>query len=819
MLSMDLRDAFRGFARHPGFAAAAVLSLAVGVGANTAIFSVASALLLRPLPYPDPARLVILWNRSPGLGIAADWFSTGQYADVRNAAPSLEQVAIAYGANETLAGDGEPERISTIRVSSSLLPMLGAKPLLGRLFTEEEDSQTPATTAILGYGTWVRRYGSDPQVVGRTIEMNGRPLRIVGVLPESFSLPHEVVPTLGLAADADLVIPFPIPPAATQARNREDYNIVGKLKPGRTVEDLQREMDTLTARLRRDFPDLYPPNGGMRFEVVPLHEQVVGRARSAVSLLTAAVACVLLIACANVANLLLSRGVSRQREIAVRAAVGADRGRIVRQLLTESVLLSVAGGAVGVLLAFWGLKWMHLLGAKSVPRLNDIRINGGVLLYCLSLSLVSAVIFGLVPALRAARVDLQVHLKDGHGSSAGLAPWGRRQRTRKGLVVAEMTLSVMLLIGAGLLIRSFANVRHLPPGFNPSGVLTLEVTLMPPKYPDTDHVLEGYRELWTRLARVPGAVAAGGVTSVPLSDMMAWGPITVEGRMASASERFISVDERAIAGDYFGVMQIPLRTGRQFTDADTRTSPRVAIVDERMAGSLWPGGDAIGKRFKTGGIDAGPTAPWITIVGVVGTIKQDALDADSRMAAYFPQTQLTPRGIVAVLRTDGDPAALAPAVRREIRDMNGNIPIHNVKPMMERLNDSLAQRRFSMTLLAIFAALAAALAAIGIYSVIAFLVEQGSREVGIRMALGATPGNIAMLVLRHGMVLAAAGIIAGLAGALALTRVMRSLLFGVDPADGFTYGAVVALVLASALSACYLPARRAARLDPVSTLR
>ena len=535
--------------------------------------------------------------------------------------------------------------------------------------------------------------------------------------------------------------------------------------------------------------------------------------------MTAAVACVLLIACANVANLLLSRGVSRQREIAVRAAVGADRGRIVRQLLTESLLLSVAGGVVGVLLAFWALKWMHLLGAKSVPRLNDIRIDGGVLLYCLLLSIVSAVIFGLVPALRAARVDLQVHLKDGHGASAGLAPWGRRQRTRKGLVVAEMTLSVMLLIGAGLLIRSFANVRHLPPGFNPSGVLTLEVTLMPPKYPDTDHVLEGYRELWTRLARIPGAVAAGGVTSVPLSDMMAWGPITVEGRMASASERFISVDERAIAGDYFGVMQIPLRAGRQFTDADTRTSPRVAIVDERMAESLWPGGEAVGKRFKTGGVDAGPTAPWITVVGVVGTIKQDALDADSRMAAYFPQTQLTPRGIVAVLRTDGDPAALAPAARREIRDMNGNIPIHNVKPMMERLNDSLAQRRFSMTLLAIFATLAAALAAIGIYSVIAFLVEQGSREVGIRMALGATPGNIAMLVLRHGMVLAVAGIIAGLAGALTLTRVMRSLLFGVDPADGFTYGAVVALVLASALSACYLPARRAARLDPVRTLR
>ena len=814
---MDLRDACRGFARHPGFAAVAVLSLAIGIGANTAIFSVVNALLLRALPYPRADRLVILWNRSPGLGIAQDWFSTAQYFDIRGAATSLEDAAIAYGANETIAGDGEAERISTVRGSSNLLPMFGARPLLGRLFTADEDTASPAATVILGYRTWQRRYGSDPNVVGRRIELNGRPYQIVGVLAEGFSLPHEVLPTVGMAADADLVLPLPLAPGAAQARNREDYNVVGRLKAGRTVADLQREMDALTRRLRHDFPEFYPAGGGLTFGVVPLHEQVVGAARTSVALLTAAVVCVLLIACANVANLLLSRGIARQREIAVRAALGAHRRRIVRQLLTESMLLALAGGAAGVLLAAWALQWMHLLGAGSVPRLHEITIDGRVLAYSVAVSLLSAVIFGLAPALRAARVDLQAHLKDGHGAAAGLAPWGRRQRLRKALVVVELTLSVMLLVGAGLLIRSFANVYRVAPGFNPNGVLTVEVTLMPPKYADTDHVLEGYRELWARLARVPGAIAVGGVTSVPLSDMMAWGPITVEGRGARAG--VVNVDERAIAGDYFGVMQIPLLAGRAFTAEDNRTSPRVAIVDQRAAATLWPDGGAVGKRIKNGGIDGTPNAQWITIVGVVGAIKQDALDSDSRMAVYFPQTQLTPRGIVAVLRTAGDPAALAPAVRGEIRAMNGDIPVYNMKTMNQRLGESLARRRFSTTLLAIFAVLAAALAAAGIYGVIAFLVEQGAREVGIRMALGATPRHIALLVFRHGLLLAAAGIVAGTAGAFALTHVMRALLFGVGSADALTYAAVVTLVLATTLAASYVPARRAARLDPVRTLR
>jgi len=822
LLRSDIRDALRGFSHNPGFLAAAVVSLALGVGANTAIFSVASALLLRPLPYPEPDRLVILWNRSPGLGITQDWFSTAQYFDVKNAGSGLEQVAIAYGANENLTGDGDPERISTLRVSSNLLQMLGAKPEVGRLFTAEEDAQTPAATAILGYRTWVRRYGRDANVAGRRIELNGRSFQVIGVLPESFALPHEVMPTLGNAANADIVVPFPLGPNAARTRNREDYNIVGRLKPGVSVARVQQEMDALTERLRREFPDFYPPNGGLTFGVVPLQEQVVGGVRGSVALLIAAVACVLLIACANVANLLLSRGVSRQREIAVRAALGADRRRIVRQLLTESVLLAIAGGAVGLLFAFWGLQWMQLLGSKSIPRLHEIRINGGVLFFTLALSLISAVLFGLAPALRAASLDLQTELKDGQGSAAGFSSFargGRRQRTRKALVVAELMLSVMLLVAAGLLIRSFARLHEVPPGFNSDGVLTAELTLMPPRYADTAKVLEAYRDMWARLARVPGVTAAGGTSSLPLSNMMAWGPITIEGRVAAANERFINVDQRVAAADYFRVMEIPLKQGRIFTAEDTRTSPRVAVIDERMAQTLWPAGDALGRRFRTGGIDAGPDVPWITVVGVVGAIKQDALDAESRMAVYFPQTQLTPRGITIVARTTGEPSALAPAIVRELRDMDPNLPVFNVRTMAARVDESLAHRRFSMLLLTIFAVLAAGLAAVGIYGVIAFLVAHGAREMGIRMALGATPRGIAMMVLRHGVVIAGIGLLLGIAGAFALTRLMRSFLFGVGPSDPMTYMLVAALVAGTALAASYLPARRAARLDPMRSLR
>ena len=518
----------------------------------------------------------------------------------------------------------------------------------------------------------------------------------------------------------------------------------------------------------------------------------------------------------NVANLLLARALARRKEIAVRTALGANRARIVRQLLTESVLLALAGGALGLLVSLWSVSWIKTLGSASVPRLHEIAVDGPVLLFTLALSLASAIVFGLVPAMRAVDLDLNEHLKDGNrGATLG----GRGQRTRRMLVVAELALSVMLLIGAGLLVRSFARLQQVPPGFNAGHVLTLELTMTGRKYGDAQVVLETYRQLWDRFARLPGVTASGGVSALPLSQMVAWGPITVEGRTPPAGEKFINADQRIVAGDYFRAMEIPLKRGPLLNEQDTRTTPRVVIVDEHMAQQLWPNGDAVGKRIRTGGIDANPNAPWMTLVGVVGRIKQDTLDSDSRMAMYLAQTQYGTRAINVVLRSRVNPTGLAAAARKEIRELDPDLPVYNVRTMTERVDESLARRRFSMLLLSIFAALASGLAAVGIYGVVAYFVSHGTRELGIRMALGATPAGIRALVVRQALVIVSAGVAIGLAGALTVARVMRSLLFGIGATDPLTFASIPVLLALVALVASYVPARRAARIDPILALR
>jgi predicted permease len=815
----DIRFALRSFVKNPWFTLAAILSLAIGIGANTSIFSVANALLLRSLPYDNPDRLVILWNRSPGLGITQDWFSTAQYFDIKTGHHGFEQVAIAIGGNYNLTGQGDPERVGAMRVSSSLLPMLGARPALGRLLTPDEDVPGHPSTAVLTDGMWARHYGRDPHIIGKSVIINGQTYEIVGVLPQNFSLPQEVVPLLDGTEQADLFLPLPLAPtAASQVRDHEDYNIVGKLKPGVSVQQAQAEMDTITARLRREFPENYPPNGGLTFSIVPLLEQVVGNVRRSLWVLLGSVSFVLLIACANVANLMLSRAVARQQEIAVRTALGASRWHIVRQLLTESLLISFCGGALGIFICLVSVRWMHILGTKSIPRLQDVGIDGHVLLFTLLLSVFSGILFGLVPALRVSRLDVNSTLKDASRGSAGTsAVWGHGNNLRRLLVVSELALSVVLLIGAGLLIRSFARLQDVFPGFNPRGVLTFDLTMTGRRYNDKQTVLNTYRQLWERLEQSAGAIAAGGVTSLPLSEAFAWTPITVEGRTPLPGEKFLNADERIVGGHYFEAMEIPLRRGRLFDEQDDMTKPIAAIVDEYMADQLWPGKDPIGKRIHI--VELPSKDPWQTVIGVVGRVKQDSLDSNPRIAFYLAHNQFPTRAMTVALRSRASSAAMLFATKSKLRDIDPDLPMYHVRTMEQQVNESLAPRRFSMMLLGVFASVALVLAAIGIYGVMAYLVNQGTRELGIRIALGASQRNILGLVIRQGLVLAFFGLLIGLAAAFALTRLIRSLLFGVEATDPVTFAGIFLLLSTIALLACYIPAQRAARIDPMISLR
>ena len=818
-LLQDLRHSCRMLARTPAFTVAALLSLAIGIGVNTAVFSIFDALLLRPLPYQDAERLVILWNRSPGLGITEDWFSTAQYFDIKTGHHGLEQVAIAIGGNYNLTGWGEPERVGTIRVSSNLLPMLGTRSEIGRLFITDEDLPGRTATAVLSYGIWARHYGADPNILGKKIILNGVPYEVVGVLPRSFSLPREVMPTLDGAEQAEILLPLPLGPEAAQNRDHEDYNIIGKLRPGVSLPQAQAEMDTITARLRHDFPEQYPPNGGLTFGIVPLMEQVVGNVRRALWLLLGAVGFVLLIACANVANLQLSRAVVRQKEMAVRTALGASRKRVVRQLLTESIVLGLCGGLLGLALAHAGVLAIHILGRQSVPRLDSVHVEAVALLYTFLISALAGVLFGLAPAWRLSRLDVQTTLQDTTRGAAGVsAIWGRGNHLRRLLVVSELALCVILLISAGLLIRSFTRVKGVSPGFNPDKILTVELTMSGAKYKDKQAVLGTYHELFQRLEALPGVTAAGAVTSLPLSQMYAWGPITVEGRVPPVGEEFINADMRMVNGHYFQAMRIPLLEGRLFDDHDIASNPRVAIVDDYMAHQLWPNQNAVGKRFHIGGITE-TSSPWITIVGVIGRVKQYTLDSDSRIALYLPQTQYVTRAMNLVVRGSNDPAALAPVLKHQVHELDSDLPLYNVVTMQHRLNESLARRRFTMVLLGVFAAIALVLATIGIYGVMAYLISQGTRDIGIRMALGATRKTILALTVGKGMTLAVSGAALGVLGAFAATRLLRGLLFGVGSNDPVTFLAVPVLLMVVALLASYIPGRRASRVDPVTALR
>jgi predicted permease len=807
----DLRYGLRVLLKKPGFTVVAVVTLALGIGANSAIFSVVNGLLLRPLPYRDSDRLAIIWTHSPGANVAQDWPSPGQFSAVKSQTSAFEALALAQGARYNLAGDATPESVGVARVSSSMFPLLGASPLLGRVFLPEEDAPGRPKTVVLDYGIWQRHFGGDRGALGRTLTLNGEPYTVVGVMPADFSLGEQVVPTVG-GVEPEMYVPLPLDAKQMASQGDENYNVVARLKPGATLAQAQAELNVVTRRLEQQFPDIYPPSRAFSLSVRPLLEQVVGDVRPALLVLLGAVGFVLLIACANVANLLLARATVREKELAIRAAIGAGRWRIVRQLLTESVVLSCAGGAFGLLVAYWGLDGLRALDPGNIPRLQNVALDGRVLSFTFGVAVLTGVLFGLAPALRGSRVNLGETLKEGGRNSVG----GHR-RLRDALVVAEVALSLVLLAGAGLLVRSFARVEQVEPGFDARGVVSMRFSLAGTSYAGK-RGLEFYQPLLERVRHLPGVEAAGAVSTVPLNGSVGWGNITIEGYSPASGRAAIQSDQRAASPGYFETMRVPLLGGRYFDEHDTKDSTPVVIIDENMARAYWPGQNPLGKRLKLGELED-KDSPWMTIVGVVGNVKQYALDADSRVTLYVPQQQDSFGTMYVVARTSGDPQSLASAVTREARSIEPNAPVIDVKTMAERLSDSLARRRFSMLMLALFALVAMVMSAVGIYGVISYSVEQRTREIGLRMALGAQARDALRMVVRQGMTLTLVGVGVGLLGALLLTRVMRGLLYGVSATDPLTLTSVALLLVLVALAACLVPARRAARVDPMVALR
>lgn len=810
-LWQDLSYTFRRLAKNPGFTLVAALSLAIGIGANSAIFSVANTLFLRPLPYKDADRLVILWNRSPGLNVEQDWFSLGQYLDIKIENRVFEQTAVTIGGSYNLTGAGIPEHIEGARVSSSLFSLLGSQAAYGRVFLPEEDEKGKAPTVILSNAFWQRRFGSDPTIVGKTLTLNDQNFSIVGVLPAGFTLNKEVMPTVNGVQRADVFLPLPISDSDRTNRGGEDYNIFARLKPGVTVAQAQADMDLIAAQMKRQYPENYPANGGLTLSVVSLLEQVVGGIRRALYVLLGAVAFVLLIACANVANLLLARAAVRQKEMAIRSAVGASRWRIIKQLLTESVVLAMIGGLLGLGLAFAAVKALRVFGSANIPRLPEIGVDGRVLAFTFFVSLLTGIVFGLVPALKASRVDLNETLKDGGRSSGG----GSHHRTRNLLVVAEVALSLMLLIGAGLLIRSYQRIQNASPGFNPRGVLSLRLALPAVRYTTPESVFNFYKQLGEGVKQLPGVQSVGMNLVLPLSNYnAAWGPITVEGYVPKASSELIISNERFVSQEYFRTMEMPLVKGRQFDEHDIKGAPDVTIINEALAARFWPNEDPIGKRIQRGG-----KAPWRTVVGVVRDEKKVNLENEPLIALYHPIDQFNIRSRYLVARTSADTDQLMAAITKQVHALDPQLPVYDANTMERRLYDSLARRRFAMLLLGVFSAVALVLAAIGIYGVMSYWVNQRTHEIGIRVALGAQQHNIVQLVIRQALVLVVIGIAIGLAAAFALTRVMASLLFGISATDGLTFVVISMLLAAVALIASYLPARRATKVDPIIALR
>ncbi len=801
----DLRYSLRVLIKNPAFTAMALITLALGIGVNTAIFSVVDSVLLRPLPMKDPERVVSIWEHGLRDDAGTNEMAPANYFDLRNQSQTFEGAGAFGDLSVNLTGEGEPERIDGVLVTANVFKLLGVEPALGRTFSPDEDRVGQHHVVVLSDALWRRRFNSDRSIVGRSVMLNAEPYTVVGVMPPDFFFPLR---------ESELWTPWAMEPEEASGRGDHYLRVMARLKPGATVEQANAEVEAIASRLASEYPRT---NDGLGFVVNSFHEDYVGNLRTPILILFAAVALVLLIACANVANLLLAQATTRKREIAIRVALGARRLAIIRQLLVESLLLAGAGGVLGVLGAVWGVQWLSTLAPQSLSKLQSVTVDARVFVFTLGVTVLTAVVFGAVPAFQASRSNPGDTLSESGRDAAGGVS-GRF--ARRVLVVAEVALAVVLLVGAGLLIRSFQRLRQVEPGFRTDNLLTMRVALPGSKYSKPEQRRAFYDELLRRVDELPGVESAGMISFLPLSFSGMNFSFSIEGRAAPGDMDLPLALYRVVSPDYFRAMGIPLQRGRFFDSRDVADAPPVVVVNRRLAEHFWPGEDPTGKRLKIGPPDS--PNPWAMVAGVVGDVRQEGFNQQQKFELYVPYAQER-RGFVAprdlVVRTTGDPQQVAGAVRQAVWTVDKDQPVSNVRTMEQVAGAAVSRERFQTLLLALFATLALVLACVGLYGVISYAVVQRTHEIGVRMALGAQPGDVLRLVINQGMALTLIGLVVGVAIAFAVTRVMSEMLFGVTATDPLTFAGVPVVLGVIAFLACYIPARRATKVDPLVALR
>lgn len=816
-LLQDLKHGIRILAKSPGFTIVAVLTLALGIGASTAVFSIVNAVLLKPLPYPHAERIVFPWRQAPaGINLGYNEIPWGlpDFQLMRQDTKTFQDLGAFQSDSFILTGAGEPVRLDGLRASAGFFPVLGVEPVFGRSFTLEEDQPGHQHEVLLSYSLWRNKFGGDPRIVGRAVALNGEEYAVTGVMPAGFSFPRkeEMPGSFEFPREAALWVPLALPAAKLHPDDPDELAVIGRLNSGVTIERAQAEMNVFAKREEAAIPR---GKGWFNSRVTPLARQAAGDMQRPLLLLLAAIGVVLLIACANVANLLLLRSVGRQKEFTLRAALGAGRARLVRQVLTESVVLAFAGGALGILLGQSGVYFVKNFGPPNLPRLHEITLDAKVFFFALAVTLTTGILFGLVPALGTANENLVETLKEG-GQRSGGSHAG--SKIRNALLVSEVALALVLVIAASLLVRTFAQLLKVDPGFNATRVLTFELSLPGAKYADADHIVALYRNSLDRLQSLPGVESAGLVRTVPMGGAADSSGIRIPGHVAASEKERPYAEYTIVSPGYFAAVATPILRGRDFLESDTADSVPVTVISKAMAKKYWPGEDPIGKQVGPGSL----RYPVATIVGIAADVKHLSMREDPGPEMYVLYNQKPWPSLLTMqfaLRTKADPTAVTASARQAIFSLDGDVPIAKVNTLETLLDASMTQSRFTMLLLGAFGILALLLASVGIYGVISYAVAQRTREFGIRMALGAQPGKMFGMILGQGARIAGLGIFLGLVGAVAITRVMASLLFDVQPTDPLTFTAVPLVLIVVALAACYVPARRAMRVDPMVALR